>query len=80
VQVFFQDGTSTEEVSMEYPIGHRRRREEGIPLLVEKFRNAVSNHFSEAQAERIHELFNDPHRLEQMPANELVDLLIPAQQ
>jgi hypothetical protein len=47
---------------------------------VEKFRNAVSNHFSEAQAERIHELFNDPHRLEQMPVNEFVDLLIPAQQ
>ena len=78
VQVFFKDGTSTEEVSMEYPIGHRRRREEGIPLLVEKFRNAVSNHFSEAQAERIHVLFNDPHRLEQMPVNEFVDLLIPA--
>ena len=37
IQIYFKDGTHTEKVSVEYPIGHRRRREEGIPLLLEKF-------------------------------------------
>ncbi|MDA0839556.1 MAG: bifunctional 2-methylcitrate dehydratase/aconitate hydratase [Planctomycetota bacterium] len=77
VQVFFKDGTSTGEVSIDYPIGHRRRRTEGIPLLIEKFRSAVSGHFSETQSETIHELFNEPNRLDQMPVSEFVNSLIP---
>ena len=75
-QVFFKDGTSTEKVVVEYPIGHRRRREEGIPLLKDKFRDAVANHFSEPQSEKIHELFGDPGSLDQMPVSEFVYELI----
>src|SRR5690606_32892550 len=45
VQVFFNDGSSTDKVAVEYPIGHRRRREEGMPLLVEKFRANLQTRF-----------------------------------
>lgn len=44
IQIFFKDGSSTEKVSIDYPVGHRRRREEGIPLLEEKFAAAVAEH------------------------------------
>src|SRR3990167_1185284 len=53
VQVFFRDGSTTEAIGVEYPIGHRRRRPEGIPLLLEKFDNAVRTHFSAPQTEAI---------------------------
>ena len=52
VQVFFKDGTATEQVAVEYPIGHRRRRAEGLPLLVEKFEGSLKGHYSEEQAEK----------------------------
>src|SRR5258706_16051830 len=45
VQVFFRDGTATERVQIDYPVGHRRRRSEGMPLLVEKFRQSVRAHY-----------------------------------
>ncbi len=72
VQVFFRDGTSTERVQVDYPIGHRKRRAEGIPVLVEKFTRAVEAHFPAAQAKRIRALFDDPARLDAMPVNEFV--------
>lgn len=50
VQVFFSDGSATERVEISYPIGHRRRREEGIPELIGKFDSAVADHFPEQQA------------------------------
>ena len=50
VQVFFKDGSSTAKVEVEYPLGHRRRRVEGIPLLIQKFRADVATRFSGAQA------------------------------
>ncbi len=53
VQVFFKDGQSTEEISMEYPIGHRQRREEGIPLLMKKFVDSIQYHFKNDQAQEI---------------------------
>ena len=53
VQVFFTDGSSTEKMTTDYPVGHRRRREEGIPLLEDKFERAVAGHFSSRQAGRI---------------------------
>ena len=43
IQVFFKDGTKTEKVEVEYPIGHRRRRKEGIPILEEKFRRNLAD-------------------------------------
>ncbi len=72
VQVFFADGTATEKVEVEYPIGHRRRRAEGIPLLVKKFETNVATRFDSERCERILQLFQDVRRLEQMPVNEFV--------
>src|SRR5699024_8137167 len=53
VQVFFTDGSSTDKVSIDYPVGHRRRREEGIPLLEDKFAAAVAEHLSERKTSAI---------------------------
>jgi 2-methylcitrate dehydratase len=76
VQVFFNDGSSTEKVEVEYPIGHRRRRKEGIPLLLKKFANNMQTRFAPDRVQRIAALFLDAERLEQLPVNELVELLV----
>jgi len=77
VQVFFKDGSTTENVVVEYPLGHRRRRAEGIPLLLEKFRRHLNHRFSSVQSERIVELCLDPQRLSQTPVDKFVDLWVP---
>lgn len=77
VQVFFKDGSSSENIVVEYPLGHRRRRTEGIPLLLEKFRRHLNHRFSTVQSERIVELCLDPQRLSQTPVHEFVDLWVP---
>src|SRR5439155_11129965 len=76
VQVFFLDGSATEKVEVEYPVGHRRRRAEGMPLLVKKFKENVATRFSPEQAGKIFELFEDPARLERMAVDEFVSALI----
>jgi len=70
-----QDGTVLEE-TVEYPIGHRRRRAEGMPLLVEKFRANLRRQYSEEQQERILNISLDREKLERMPVNEYVDLYV----
>ena len=70
-----RDGAVLEE-TVEYPIGHRRRREEGIPLLIEKFKANLRRRFSAEQQERILAVSLDRDRLEQMPVNEYVDLYV----
>ena len=77
VQIFFKDGSISENVVVEYPLGHRRRRTEGIPLLLEKFRSHLYHRFSTVQLERIMELCLDPQRLSQTPVHAFVDLWIP---
>jgi 2-methylcitrate dehydratase len=72
VQVFFKDGSSTERVVVDYPIGHRKRRTEGVPLLVKKFESAVTAHYPPAQATAIKNLFADRGALEQMPVNQFL--------
>ena len=57
---FFKDGTSTDKVAVEYPIGHRRRRAEGMPLLVKKFEANLASRFAPAQCDEIMNLCNDP--------------------
>ena len=76
LQIFFKDGTSTEKVEVEYPVGHRRRRAEGIPLLEEKFRSNLASRFPAARVERIFALCKDQKALEAMPVNEFMDLLV----
>ena len=74
IQVFFRDGSSTETVAVEYPIGHRRRRKEGIPLLEEKFRNNLSTRFAPGRVRSILDLCLDQDTLEQTPVNAFMDL------
>ena len=65
------------EETVEYPIGHRRRREEGMPLLVEKFKTNLRRSFTEAQQQRILDASLSGDRLDAMPVNEYVDLYLP---
>jgi 2-methylcitrate dehydratase len=76
VQVFFRDGSSTPRVAVDYPIGHRKRRAEGMPVLVKKFEASVAAHFPAKQTESIRALFADRARLEQMPVQEFVAGLV----
>ena len=76
VQVFFKDGTKTDFVEVQYPLGHRRRRQEALPLLEEKFRENLAGHLPEKRVSAILPLFRDPERLEDMPVHEFVDLFV----
>jgi 2-methylcitrate dehydratase len=76
VQVFFKDGSSSERVQVDFPIGHRKRRAEGMPVLVQKFSAAVEAHFPAKQAERIRALFADARALDALPVNELMAALV----
>jgi len=75
IQVHFRDGTSTPVSEVEYPLGHRRRRAEGIPLLMEKFETNVRRIFAAKQAASILALGRDRERLAAMPVNEFMDLV-----
>ncbi|SPE27122.1 fragment of 2-methylcitrate dehydratase (part 2/2) [Candidatus Sulfotelmatomonas gaucii] len=70
------DGAILEE-TVEYPIGHRRRRNEGLPLLIEKFKNNLRRRFPEPQQQRILDASLDLDRLEAIPVNQYVDLYVP---
>ncbi|MYD97336.1 MAG: bifunctional 2-methylcitrate dehydratase/aconitate hydratase [Gammaproteobacteria bacterium] len=76
VQVFFRDGSSTEPVAVEYPIGHRSRRDEGMPLLVAKFESNLATRFPRSHAEAIRDLCLDADALAATPVNEFIDLLV----
>jgi len=76
VQVFFKDGTSTAKVAVEYPLGHRRRRAEAIPLLEAKFKANLARRFAPHQAGAILELCQDQQRLEETPVNEFMGLWV----
>jgi len=76
VQVFFNDGTRTERVAVEYPLGHRRRRKEGVPQLEAKFRTNLARRFPPKQQQAVLALTRDPERLEATPVNEFVDRLV----
>jgi len=72
IQVFFSDGSSTKRVEISYPIGHRRRRAEGIPVLVEKFRSAIGDHYSADQPARIEAACSDQAVLESTAVTDFV--------
>ncbi len=76
MQVVFKDGSKTERIEIEYPIGHKRRRDEGIPVLEAKFRRNLATHFPAGQAQRIYEICDDQARLEAMPVHEFVDAMV----
>ncbi len=74
--VEFKDGTRLDEVVCEYPIGHKRRRAEGIPLLEAKFRTNLARMFPARQQDRILDASLEQKRLEAMPVHEYVDLYV----
>ncbi|MBT3529864.1 MAG: bifunctional 2-methylcitrate dehydratase/aconitate hydratase [Gammaproteobacteria bacterium] len=76
LQVYFKDGNSTDKVEIDYPVGHRRRREEGIPLLEDKFKANLATRFPAKRCAEIFELCKDQKRLEQTAVNEFMDLLV----
>jgi 2-methylcitrate dehydratase len=76
VQVFFMDGTQTERLVVEYPIGHRRRRQEGIPPLREKFERNLRGRIPPRNADAILELCGDQKRLESIPVHRFMDLFV----
>lgn len=74
LQVFFKDGTKTDRVEVDYPIGHRRRRAEGIPLLQAKFSRNIATRLSPRQCEKIMHVCEDQARLEAAPVHTFMDL------
>jgi 2-methylcitrate dehydratase len=78
VQVFFKDGSASPRVQVDYPIGHRKRRAEGMPVLVKKFEASVAAHFNAKQADSIKAMFVDRRALAAMPVSEFVAKLVTA--
>ena len=76
IQIFFTDGSSTEKIEVEYPIGHRRRREQGIPLLIEKFERNLATQFSDQRCQEILSLCLDQESLEITSVPEFMNLFI----
>jgi 2-methylcitrate dehydratase len=76
LQVFFTDGSATPRLQVDFPVGHRRRRQEGEPLMVAKFEAAVSAHYPARQAARVLALFTDPARLTGLSVNEFMAELV----
>ena len=74
VQVFFKDGTSTEKVSIDFPIGHRNRRAEGIPVLLKKFEAALRAEMPADRVEKILALTASPENLDATPIHEFMTL------
>lgn len=76
IQVFFQDGSHSDKIEVEYPIGHSRRREEGMPVLENKFLNNLRSCFPEQQCQEIMACCLDTKKLEGMPVNEFMELFL----
>ncbi|HET6756023.1 MAG TPA: bifunctional 2-methylcitrate dehydratase/aconitate hydratase [Burkholderiales bacterium] len=76
IQIRFKNGSSTEKVAVEYPVGHRRRRTEGIPLLERKFNTNLARCFAGERQKAILDVSLDQEKLESIPVNEYVDLYV----
>ena len=76
IQIFYKDGTTSDQVTVEYPIGHRRRREEGIPILEDKFARNLAVRFPQGKVKEIFEMCVDLDRLIDTPVNEFMDKLV----
>ena len=76
IQIFFKDGTSTDKVAVEYPIGHKRRRDEGMPVLEAKFQANLATRFIDSRCAQITALCGNQAALEQTPVNEFMDLFV----
>jgi len=75
LHIHFSDGSPALELRVDFPVGHRKRRAEGMPLLIEKFETSVAAHFPARQAEAIKAVFAR-HDLDAMPVNEFIAALV----
>ncbi len=75
VQIFFNDGSQSKRIVVEYPLGHRQRRHEALPLLHEKFRNNVKNHLEQDTTEQILTLLSNSECFDVTPVGKLIQLL-----
>jgi len=76
ILVELNDGTVLDEVEVEYPVGHKRRRAEGTPLLLAKFKNHIAPHFDEAHQKKIFDTVNDAASLSKLPVDKFTDLFV----
>lgn len=76
IQVYFKDGSSTDRVAVDYPIGHRQRRDEGIPVLMKKFETSVSGKLQQGQWQVLREASTDRNKLQAMPVDDFMALLV----
>ena len=76
LQIFFKDGSQTDKVEVEYPVGHRNRRQEGIPLLERKFLNSLESTYSKEHSDRIYSLCLDKEKIKKTPVNEFMEMFI----
>ena len=76
VQVFFKDGTSTDRIEVHFPIGHRQRREEGIPVLKQKFVDSVSPRLADGQWSQLKEICADRNKLMATAVDDFMALLV----
>jgi len=76
LEVLFKDGTSTGKVSVDFPIGHRNRRGEGIPVLLQKFADALGGHLPSHRVKQILDLTQDTSRFESTPIHRFLDLFV----
>jgi 2-methylcitrate dehydratase len=73
LQVFFTDGSHTEQIVVEYPLGHRRRRDEALPLLRDKLCSNLATRFSSVQVDDILALFDQPEKLDHMRVQDFMN-------
>ena len=76
VQVFFTDGSATDRIEIEYPLGHKRRRAESVPFLKQKFASNLSARLSKDQCQKVLSVFKNPARLDAMVVRDFVDLFV----
>jgi len=76
IEILFKDGTSTGKVSVDYPIGHRNRRGEGVPVLLQKFADALGGHLPIHRVKQILDLTQDTSRFESTPIHRFLDLFV----
>ena len=76
LQIFYKDGTSSDLEEVHYPIGHKNRRAEGIPILVSKFEKNLKTQFSDDRVKDIMSLFEDNEKLFNLPVSKFVDFFV----
>ncbi|MBI4030180.1 MAG: MmgE/PrpD family protein, partial [Proteobacteria bacterium] len=76
IQIFFKDGSKTEKVEIEYPVGHKRRRAEGFPLIEAKLEEYLKGHYSAAHTAKIIGLFADRKKFETMKLTDFMGAVV----